>query len=471
MPFTVPTLDEMTDQLVADFANRFPNANVSKFSDNWKRIRNLALATTSLHRHAKVVGDDSMPDRAGGTQLDRHGSIYGVTRKPATPAKKADALRITGTVASAITTGDQLSSSDGLLFKVNETTAIPVAGFIDVDVIGVDVGSATRKSEGEVLRFVATPAGLDQEAILQADLDEDGDDEESDGAYRVRILDTIAQPGMGGNSNDFRQWALEVTGVATAYVWPLRGGLGSVHLAALKSGTGAARIPTVGEVAEVQAYIDARRPVGYEDFLVLTTVAEPNNVEMRIDPEDDASFAFDWDDTTPLVVSTWTGATRILKFTTPRPVDMAVGDRLIHKRLIGTLNDGHEHTIEAFGAADEVVLKADAEFATAPPDVGTSVYSGGPLVAPVREAIVAHIDSLGPGRADSVVPGQDFSDGGSSTWEGTLRTSKLHNVSQQQDGVLDTVLVTPAANVTPANIAPNPTVGFITARQTIVRKL
>ena len=41
---------------------------------------------------------------------------------------------------------------------------------------------------------------------------------------------------MGGNTNDYRQWAKQLAGIDEAYVWPLRGGLGSVHIAALHTG-------------------------------------------------------------------------------------------------------------------------------------------------------------------------------------------------------------------------------------------
>ncbi len=471
MPFSIPSLGQVISDLVADFQNRFPSANVSRLSGHWKRLAVFAGGIASLHRHQQVVARDVMPDTATGAQLDRHGAIYGAARRAATAAQRTDALRLTGTVASTFTLGDQLTTTDGLIFKLNESGSIPAAGFVDVSVIAVSTGVATRKSAGTTMTFLSPPAGITGTAVLQLDMNEGGVDQEADGLYRVRILDLIAQPGMGGNANDYRQWAKELAGIEEAYVWPLRGGLGSVHLAALHAGSGPTdRSLTSGEITALQDYIDARRPVSVANFLVLSTLGIVIDVEVLVEPEDDAAYAFDWNDQTPLVVSTWTAATRTLKFTAARPADMAVGDRIVYKRLTATKNSGEEHVIEGFGAAaDEVVLRATTELTASPPVATNSVYSGGPLVAPVYAAIAGHIDALGPARPDTASPTQDYSSG-SSYWEGTLRVAKLSNLAQKQAGVLDTTVVTPAANATPYNEAPDSSVGYYYRRQVIIRR-
>lgn len=467
MAFTIPSFGAVIADLVADFQNRFPRANVSKLSGHWKRLAVIGGGIAALHRHIQVVARDALPDTAVRPMIDRHGGIYGATRNSATAASKSDALRLTGTAASAFTAGTQLTTTDGLVFQLNESGSIPVAGFIDVDVLAVSLGSATRKSAGTSMTFTAPPVGIDATAVLQLAMDEGGTDEEQDGPYRVRILDVISQPNEGGAANDFRQWAKEVAGVAEAYVWPLRGGLGSVHVAALKIGTGTARTLSPSELAVVAAHIDDERPTAYEDFEMLTTAAEPNDVELLIEPQDD--YEFDWGDQVPLAVSSWTALTRVLKFTTPRPADMDIGDRLIYVRTAATKNTGAEMVVEGFGAADEVVLRAHDDLTTSPPQAANAVYAGGPTVAPVRDAVVAHMDGLGPGRPDTVDTTKDYSFG-SNYWDGTLRRSKLHSFAVRQAGVVDVDVITPAANVNPSNAAPALSVGYITPRQVLVRR-
>lgn len=464
--FLTLTLDQLHQILIASYAGWFPNDDVSEGSDNWTRLRVVALAWAGDQHQIQVGYDDLLPDSATGIRLDRWGTILNVPRKLATPAKKSKALRCTAPAGTTVTLLAQLAHTDGTRYQVSAAGTVPALGtFVDVDLVAIDKGSITRKNKGELLTFTSPPVGVDPQASLVLSLDEDGDDDELDGDYRVRVLEKIAQPGMGGNANDYKVWALQVTGIATAFVYSARGGYGSVHVACFHSGTGAARALTVSEVAEVQAYIDTVRPTSVKDFLVLTTSPEPNDVEVRILPEDGDANKFDWDDVaSPRTVNTYTAGTRTLKLSSARPTDMEIGDRVVWKSLIAPFHNGSQVVIEAFGAADEVILRAplagEYDWTATPPVAGNSVYSGSPIVEPIRQAILGLIDSLGPARGAFAAL----------VWVGTLYTSQLFKIVQTADGVLDSTIVTPVANVVPANVPPSPTVGFITARQVIVRK-
>jgi len=458
--FPIPSLEEIHRQLMADFQNRLRGADAARTGDNWKRVRVNSLGILMMMHRLNTVYDELLPDRSV-QKIERLGSIYGVPRKQPTIAHKADALRLVGTATSAFTIGDLLAHKDGTRFQLAESGTIPAAGFIDVDVEAIDAGSVGRKNKLEVLTFLAAPSGIQVQAELQKDIDEGGENLEDIGLYRARILDRIQFPGMGGNRNDYEEWALSQPDVTTAYVYPLRQGLGSVDLAFLHGGSGTPRIPTAPQIAAVQAYIDSVRPISVADFRVLTVVAENNDVEMLLKPFDEPQWKFDWDDTAPLSVSTWNGTTRVLKFTTARPPDMDVKDRLIYKATV-TRNDGSELVIEALGpAADEVTVKVlTTAQAAAPPVAGNAVYSGGPLVEPARQAILAYFDSLGPARGAHA----------SGTWEDRLTLNHLAGAVEPLDGVFDTSLLTPLANVIPVNDAPAPTIGLIIPRQIIVRK-
>lgn len=465
--FELLTLDEIHQVLVAAYAGLFPTDDVSEESDNWKRLRVLSLALAGDQYHLKVLYDDLLPDTATGVRLDRWGKIVNEPRKLATPAKKATALRCFGTPASSVAIGNQLTHTDGTRYQVNSNGTIPGGGtFVDVDVLAIDTGSITRKNKGETLTFSSPPAGIEAAATLQKDMDEDGTDKETDGDYRVRVLAKIAQPGMGGNPNDYRAWALQVTGVFDSFVYRARGGFGSVHLAAFHAGTGSQRALTPSEITTLSNYIKTKIPVSVEDFVVLTTTAEPTDVIVQITPEDGDAFIFDWDDVASArTVTSYTAGTRTLKLSANRPTDMLVGDRLTWKTASAPFHNGSEVVIEAFGAAaDEVILRApiagEYDWTATPPKAGDNVYSGGPLVAPVRKAIIDHIDSLGPSRGIHAA----------FAWVGTLYTSKIFYLVQTTPGVLDNTILSPIANVVPTNNPPAPNVGYVTARQVIARK-
>ena len=89
------------------------------------------------------------------------------------------------------------------------------------------------------------------------------------------MLARIQQPPHGGASYDYTTWALEVSGVTRAWVYPQELGLGTVTVRFVRD-FDATPIPYAGEVAAVQAYIDARRPV-----TALVTVVAPAAVPIN----------------------------------------------------------------------------------------------------------------------------------------------------------------------------------------------
>ncbi len=438
MPFETPSLDELHNRLLNDYRGRFPGGEFSRHGDNWKRLRTLAGGLWGGHYQQSIAEEDLYPDSAKGVALARIGTIWGVVKKGATPARKSNALRVFGTSGAAVAIGNELTSASGLRYQINENANVTSQLFVDVDVVAIDVGAATRLVTGDILTFTAPPVNIEAEAELQLDLDEDGEDEENDGAYSTRIIDKISQPGMGGNPNDYRQWSKEVTGVAEAYVYPLRRGFGSVDVAALHTGRGTVRLLTTQERTDLLAYLTALRPTGQKLLRVIQVTATEKDVDIQISAIPGTQFQWDWGDSVPLVVTSWTAGTRTLKFTASRPSDMEENDRLIIATTLGN-GTGEEFEIEAMGgAADEVILKKAPSVA---PVAGDTVYSGGDLVGPVRDAILAHMDSLGPAIGLY----------GTGEWVDQLQRGRLEAVAFGITGVRDVVVNVPASDQTPSD--------------------
>lgn len=436
MAFTTPTLDEAAVFLVAHFKALFPDDDVSETSFNYLWCLTLAAAITDVHAHVKATQNDLLPDTSEGDMLARWATIRGVVKKGATPARKASALRVYGVAASAVPVDTQLRhEASGLLFKIATADVVGPGGYVDADVVAIDTGSQTRLSAGEILRFVGgAPAGLEEDAELQISLDEDGEDEESDGALRLRVLARFSSPPLGGAAADYVQWALEETGIAAAYAYPLRAGLGTVDLAALHAGSGATRVLSAPEVAELQAAIDEKRPAGMKAFRVLQVVATAVNVEVLYTPDGQAQHAPDWDDATPPTVLAWTAGTRTVQLNGgTRPASMQAGDRVIFKPA-GLGGTGRERVIESLSGADSFVLEVDPTGDE--PGVGDTVYSGGPLTEPIRAAVQALIDGLGTANPDATRYG---------AWEGNLRPTAIGRAAIGVDGVLDADVAAPAA--------------------------
>ncbi|WP_230478800.1 baseplate J/gp47 family protein [Kingella kingae] len=75
---------------------------------------------------------------------------------------------------------------------------------------------------------MAAPAGVQSDCVITA---QGGTDAESDASLLARLLERLRRPPAGGNQYDYKNWALSVDGVSSAYVYPLRRGLGTVDIA------------------------------------------------------------------------------------------------------------------------------------------------------------------------------------------------------------------------------------------------
>ncbi len=411
---------------------RFPNANLNRGADLYKRLSVTALGVLDNHFHIRQVGLDVMPDTAAGDFLDRHGAIWNLPRKGAVGGAATLGLRVFGDAAAVVPNNEPMTHApSGLAFETRSGGVIPVGLSLDVDVAALSTGETTNLEIDAELQFDVTPAGLESDARIVVVLT-GGLDQETDSSYRDRILNRIGEPAAGGNRTDFENFVIEsVAFVATAYVYPHRNGLGTVDLVGLKDGSGSVRTLSVGENATVKAAVDLLRPVtATVRLLLVTTLAV--DVEVLIRQEDDPVNEFDWEDSTAPTIASYVAGTRLLTFALARPISMAVGHRL---SIDDPLSSGVESVIEAVSGGFAVVLEDDIGYAPTP---GSAVYSGGPLVQPTRLAVIAEFDALGPANPDTNSYGP---------WEGNLRLAKIFEVVQTTDGVLDSTILDPAANV------------------------
>lgn len=495
MAYKVPSPNGMTALLVALFKSFFPDRNIgSRFAPAWKFVKTIAGAATDIHANVNNVAKDLMPDSARGAALDRFLGIFAPgglkLRKGATPARKSSAGRVKGAVGATVTLGEQLvHRSTGLLFQINQAVTIPAGGYIDVDILAISTGSATRLEKGEVLEFLTKPASIETQVVLQIALDEDGADAEADGAARNRLLAALAEPTAGGNQADYVAWCLAQLGIATAFCYPNRAGIGTVDVAALHSGTGTSRKLNSTERSVLLAILRALAPtqVAGPALRVLTTVEETANVELTITTTGEASYAFDWDDSSgPLTVLAWTAATRTLQFSTARPADMVAGGRVVLKG-VATVQDGKPYKIESVSGSDAVVLEEAPAVAPANPDL---VYAGGPITAMIRDAIVAHIngdilyaDARGPlpaANAGSTVNLKQLLDGVGTAnpagtyggWRGGLLKGALSTIAMYTRGVRNHAIVTPVADQEATDYAwPNDAqIGYLVPGYVLVRR-
>jgi uncharacterized phage protein gp47/JayE len=288
MAFVRPTLAELVATTEADIEARLEGADA--------RTRNSVLGTLSrviagavhgLYGHQAWIADQVLVETSEAENLDRRGATWGVYRKAA--AYATGLVTFAGSAGAEIAAGTLLRRADGARF-VTTTAGVIAAGTAIVDVEAEAAGAAGNTVGSAPLALVSPIAGITgAPTVVSAGL-VGGADAEADEDYRRRIQDRIRQPPHGGNRSDYVTWALEVAGVTRAWCLPLASGPGTVTVLFAMDDVRAAGqgIPVPADVAVVQSYIDARRPV-CADVLVAAPIAVPLNLTISgIQPPDAA---------------------------------------------------------------------------------------------------------------------------------------------------------------------------------------
>lgn len=285
MPFTRPSLKELIERAMSDFESRLPGVDARTRRSNVAVLAKVHSGTVhGLYGYLDWLAKQHMPDTAEAEILERWASIYGITRQAAAQAKGN--VTFSGADGIAIPAGTQLVRADGILFSTDADTAI-ASGTATIGVTAVLGGAAGNTAASSSLSFVTPIGGVNSAATVAVGGIVNGSDAEDDDSLRARLLDRVREPPHGGSSLDYQKWAKEVSGVTRAWVYPLEGGAGNVVVRFMTDDLTANGIPTPAKVAEVQAYINERRPVT-ANVTVLAPVAVPLNFTIQIVPNTQA---------------------------------------------------------------------------------------------------------------------------------------------------------------------------------------
>lgn len=225
---------------------------------------------------------DLFAETAVGPALERLASEHGLSRRVATFA--AGSARFTGSDGSFIPVGAELQRpSDAEPYRVS-VGGVVAGGSIDLPIRGTQAGAAANAPEGQALNLVNPLAGIDSGATLVGtDGASGGGDAETDSSLRSRLLNRRRNPIRGGAEDDYPIWAREVPGVDTAFALPAHLGLGSVGVVITAPDESGGPSPSAQLVAQVQAYIDARRPVTALALVFGPTVVDVD-LSLRVTP-------------------------------------------------------------------------------------------------------------------------------------------------------------------------------------------
>lgn len=253
--YSRPTLADLVTRTRADLVSRLSADDILRRADADVYARVLAGLAHGLYGYVDWLANQIIYDTAEAEFLARWASIWGVTRKPASTATGSVTFAVSS--GAVIPSGTLLQALDGVQYQTtaDATVTVPTA---TASVAALVAAAAGNRTTGQTLTLTSPIVGVQSSATAGALTG--GADLESDDDLRARLIDRIQQPPHGGDAHDYVTWALEVPGVTRAWCFPLELGEGTVTVRFVRDDD-ASLIPDAGEVAAVQAYIDALRPV------------------------------------------------------------------------------------------------------------------------------------------------------------------------------------------------------------------
>jgi uncharacterized phage protein gp47/JayE len=446
MAISIPTYDAVVSAALAYYRNRFPGRDLSDTSFLGKKARAEAMIVFQ-HLQAELSADnDAVPtQKTSDAAMDNWAVAVGVPgptlgaygRKSSTAATGLKG-NVTGTNATVYPDGSLLTASDGTtVFRLNNggssltiPGSAPGTGSITGTFDAITTGTVGNLAAGAVLTWSSPPSGSDATVTLTAGPSSPGVDVETTQQLLVRTQNKMQQPPKGGISADFKTWAESISGVQTAYPYPLRGGLGTVHVLITGAGSGKTRDPGATVKTNVDNYVNGtsttggQRTVTSQGYTTLRPffVATGLVIRCRMVPSS-SRYSFDWIDTggpyTVLAYSAGPPATITLSTALPSSLTAAV-DAALKPRLqilntntsaSGWVATPYQIGVTAYNSGTHVLTLDTLPSNWVAPNNGDTIYAGGPMVATIANNALAYIDALGPSRAggyaDTILPWED----------------------------------------------------------------
>ncbi|AJK89639.1 MULTISPECIES: baseplate J/gp47 family protein [Lysinibacillus] len=198
----------------------------------------------------------------------------GPIRKLATQATTT--VIVSGAAGTIVRTGDMVGT-DTILFTVIEEVTLNESGLAHVRIQCNEFGQIGNVPANTIKNFPVSISGLIN--VYNPEPVVDGYDEETDKDLRQRHYDKLQRPGKAGNKYHYRQWALEVTGIGDAKVFPRYNGPLTMKVVVIDANKLPAPIELVEDVRE---HIEKEMPFGVEDLLVIPAVALFLNLTVAI---------------------------------------------------------------------------------------------------------------------------------------------------------------------------------------------
>ena len=226
MPYARPTRTSLIQQVLTDIATALGLRAVLRFRPEYAVGQAAAGLTDGLHGHLDWIARQAVPATATDEYLVSWAALVGVTRKPATPA--TGTATFVGTPGAILPAGTLASLNDGsATYAVVADVTVPMGGTVTALLSATVPGTSGNAPLASALSLIGAVPGITSAGAASTPL-VGGADEESNDAFRTRMLLRWAAPPQGGDAADYLTWALAVPGVTRAWVNPHGAGAGTV---------------------------------------------------------------------------------------------------------------------------------------------------------------------------------------------------------------------------------------------------
>jgi uncharacterized phage protein gp47/JayE len=201
-----------------------------------------ALHLSNIYFYLDTFVDLVSGDTAVGEYLDKVVADYGITRKTATYAVRK--INTSGPVNIGTRWG-----TNGIVYTV--TSLVSTGVYSAICGTAGNIGNLYSGALENIDNVFGITATL-------GDITTSGEDEETDDALRERFYSKVQSTSSSGNVADYKNWALSVSGVGKAKVFPLWNGAGTVKVLIVNSNM------EIDEPLEttVATFIETVRPIG-----------------------------------------------------------------------------------------------------------------------------------------------------------------------------------------------------------------
>ncbi len=282
--YTIRSLAQLAAEATSAFVQSVQGTATKLWPNVWRvESKVLALIGFEMEQRRAWLVRQQFASTADRPWLIRHGFEYGLQPEPASTAMgTATATANPGTV---VPIGLQYARGDGATFSTVATVSA-TGNSVSVELEADEAAAAGNTPAGTTLTLVNpddAPAGLARICVVDAAADgtglSGGADEEETEAFRARVLFRKRNPPMGGSEPDYVEWVQAAVPTAVqVFVDSFENDTRSVWVQ-FRVSDQANGIPTAGQVAAAQAYVDdpIRRPITARVF-----VSAPNPVPQAI---------------------------------------------------------------------------------------------------------------------------------------------------------------------------------------------